>query len=57
MGAGAGAGAERKIFKSFRFGTIFYIIDILMYFDAYILKKHVECQISYRKHENIDITI
>ena len=45
-----GAGVESEIFKSFHFGSVLYIIHILIYFDAYILKKHVLCQISYRKH-------
>jgi len=46
-----------KIFQEHSIsGAFFYIIHIFIYFDAYILKKHAECQISCRKHENIDLT-
>jgi hypothetical protein len=37
-------------------GNLFDRIYILIYFDAYILKKHAEFQISCRKYENIDFT-
>ena len=34
--AGPRPGVESKILKSFCFGSVFYIIHILIYFDAYI---------------------
>jgi len=40
---------ESQFSKSFQEWSIFYIIHILIYFDAYILKKHAECQINRKK--------
>ena len=35
--------AESEIFKSSRFGSVFCIVYILIYFDGFISKTHVGC--------------